>query len=62
MTRKLNWKTPFCCLSGADVDEAVMMLWVLCPDEEDEKRQEGPKGEVKVIYFCKEELEVLSLF
>lgn len=34
----------------------MMLLWVLCPDEEDE----GQEREVKVIYSCREDaLEVL---
>lgn len=38
-----------------------MMLWVLCPGEEDEERREGTEGEATEIYFCKEEkLEVRS--
>lgn len=61
----MYWKTSFCCLSDGDADdddEALMILWVLCPDEEDEETQEGTKGEVKVICFCREEaLEALSL-
>lgn len=36
----------------------MTLLWVLCPDEEDER----PKGEVKGIYSCSGEvLEVLLL-
>lgn len=29
----------------------MMLLWVLCPDEEDEVQE----GKVKVIYSCREE-------
>lgn len=33
-----------------------LLLWVLCPDEEDERQE----GEVKVMYSCREEeLEAL---
>lgn len=41
---------------GGD-DEGALMLWVLCPDEEDE----GPKREVKVIYSCREEAQEVLL-
>lgn len=58
---KLYWKTSLCCPNDGDGGKALMMLWVLPPDEENEERQEGTDGEVEEIYFCKEEeLEVLS--
>lgn len=56
----MYWKTSLCCLNdgnGGDDEGALMrLLWVLCPDEEDERRE----GEVKAIYSCREEaLEAL---
>lgn len=40
-------------------DDVLMMLWVLRPDEEDERR-EATEGGVKGIYSCRQEaLEVL---
>lgn len=55
----MYWKTSFCCLNDVDVNDVLMMLWVLCPDEEDERR-EVTEGGMKGIYSCSEEmLEVL---
>lgn len=55
----MYWKTSLCYPNdgnGGDDEGASMMLWVLCPGEEDE----GQEGEVKAIYSCSEEaLEVL---
>lgn len=56
----MYWKTSFCCQSDGGDDEGALMtlLWVLCPDEEDERLER----EVKGIYSCSgETLEVLLL-
>lgn len=50
---KLYWKTSSRCQNEGSGDEAVLslllLLWVLCPDEEDDRQV------VKVIYCCTEE-------
>lgn len=51
----MHWKISSCCPNDGDGrgDEGALMMlfWVLCPGEEDERQE----GEVKVIHSCSEE-------